>query len=190
MQSVRRRLVLAPLALFALAACSSSPSSSATTGATTTTANAANGSTQTTVAVTGLLPSTTLGPTTTFMHDCSPMPTATDIHKIVGVAIADAAVTGAGTCQYNGLNDQTKYIVLSLLTNKQDIATFADMQQSLGKGTPIQAKGLSGALVGIDHSLYMTVNGSVYVVRTRITTGTPAQQVALSVKILQRWLLL
>jgi hypothetical protein len=191
MPFARTPLVLLPIALLALSACSSSPSSnSATASATTTTAKSASGGNATTVPATGYLPSTTLGPTTTFMHDCSAMPTTADHFCQVGVPLAEGAVTGVGTCQYNALNDQTKYVMLSLLTKKSDIATFADLQHSLGKGTPVAAKGLNGAVVGVDHSVYVTANNAVYVVRTRITKATPAKQVPLSVKVLQRWVLL
>ena len=45
---------------------------------------------------------------TTFMPDCAGMPTPAAIGAAVGVPVGDGQVTGSGTCQYLGLNDQSK----------------------------------------------------------------------------------
>jgi hypothetical protein len=174
----------------ALAACASSPSSSSPTKvATTTTAVAGDGTTgkATTVPGTGYLPATTLGPTTTFMHDCTQMPTVSDLSKLVGVPLSPGAVTGAGTCQYNALNNQSKFVLLSILTKKEDIITFEDLQHSLGASKPLIVKGAKGARVGADHSVWVNMNHTLYVVRTNVTAKPPALQVPLSVKVLERW---
>jgi hypothetical protein len=51
----------------------------------------------------------------------------------------------------------------------------------------VKAAGLKGAVAGKDHSVYVTMNDSVYVVQTLVTDKPPAKQVGLSVKVLQRW---
>jgi len=177
-----------PVALLALAACSSdSPAASPTTkpGAATTTIK--GGGAATTVPATGYLPSTTLGPTTTFMHNCTQMPTVTELSKLVGVPLAPGAVTGTGTCQYNALNNQSKFVLLTLLTAKADILAFQDLQHSLGASQPLIVKGAKGARVGADHSVWVDMNHTLYVVRTNVTAKPPVLQVPLSVKVLERW---
>jgi hypothetical protein len=177
-----------PLALLALAACSSdSPSASATTKVATTTTAAKHGAPVTTVPVTGYLPSTTLGPTTTFMHNCTQMPTVTELSTLVGVPLSPGAVTGTGTCQYNALNNQSKFVLLSLLTAKADILAFQDLQNSLGASKPLIVKGAKGARVGADHSVWVDMNHTLYVVRTNVTAKPPVLQVPLSGKVLERW---
>jgi hypothetical protein len=179
-------LVVLPATLLALAACSGS--SDGASGPTTS-ARSGPGSTSpaTTVNDGGTLATVKLGPTTTFMPDCSRMPTAADISTDVGVPVTDGVVTGSGTCQFTGLNDQSKYVVLQLLTDPADIESFKGLQASFGKGTPVKASGLKGAVAGKDHSVYLTMNDSVYVVQTLVTDKPLAKQVGLSVKVLQRW---
>lgn len=164
--------------LFTLAACSSGDSSSDSgTDVSTTVPGAVSGPTT--------IP---LDTPTTFILDCAGMPGPTDIATIVGIPIADGAVVGAGTCQFLGLNDQSRVVTLTLLTDPTDQATFNDLVLSLGEGTPLDDPALAGATVDPTSQLYINANGSIYAVRVLVTDGGPAEQVALAAAILRLWL--
>jgi len=132
--------------------------------------------------------STTIAPTTTFIPDCSIMPNATDLSALVGVPVSDGFVTGAGTCQFLGLNDQSKSLTLAQLTDAGDQAAWADLQASLGTPTPFDDPALPGALVGADSTLYIVTNGATYTVLTLVTGASAAEQIPLSAAVLTAWL--
>lgn len=176
---VRRRAILVCLLLTALAACSdddAAPSTPTTAPAVTLAPDATD--------ITG----NTLAPQTTFMPDCAAMPTAADLSTIVGLPLDDGHVTGSGTCEFLGLNDQSRSVVLAMLTDPGDQASFTDLQSSLGAVTPLDDSELAGASVSANSTVFVTANGALYSVLTSVTDGTPAEQVPLSVAVLKRWL--
>lgn len=132
--------------------------------------------------------STTIAPTTTFIPDCSAMPNAADLSTLVGVPMSDGFVVGAGTCQFLGLNDQSKAVTLAMLTDAGDQAAWADLQASLGTPTPFDDPALAGALVGADSTLYIVTNGATYTVLTLATGASAAEQIPLSAAVLKFWL--
>ncbi|MFM2078850.1 MAG: hypothetical protein RJA49_2740 [Actinomycetota bacterium] len=135
-------------------------------------------------------PTTTIAPTTTFMPDCAGMPTPAAIGAAIGVPVADGQVTGSGTCQYLGLNDQSRTVTLSLFTDPADQAAFNDLQSSLGAPKPYKDAKIPGAEVGADSTLFVTANGAIYTVLTLVTDQSPAEQVPLSAALLAEWLTL
>lgn len=130
----------------------------------------------------------TIGPTTTFMPDCAPMPPTAAIASAVGIPLNDGTVTETGTCQYTGLNDQSKEVTLALLTDPGDKATFLDLQTSLGQGTPLNDPKVPDAMVGPDGSVYVAVDDAIYSVNTQVTGGPATDQVAQSAAVLAVWL--
>jgi len=183
---VRPPLVFRVLALLTIAALA--PACSSDGGAT----NA--GSTVATVApggsgeTDGSGPTTTLAPTTTFMPDCSAMPTTEAISAAVGIPVDVGQVVGSGTCQFLGLNDQSKSVTLGMYTDPVDQAAFTDLQTSLGATTPYPDAALPGAQVGVDNSLFVVANGAIYTVLTMVTDQSPTEQVPLSAALLKAWL--
>jgi uncharacterized lipoprotein NlpE involved in copper resistance len=175
--SVARAIVTTSLVALLLVACSDD-------------SNDAAGST--TVPGATLAPGETLAPTiapsTTFAPDCGQMPRVGDISTAVGVPLSDGQIVGSGTCQYLGLNDQSKSVTLSVFTDPVDQAAFTDLQASLGAPTPYTDPALAGAQVGVDSTLFITANGAVYTVLTNVTGGALSDQVALSAAVLQTWL--
>lgn len=125
---------------------------------------------------------------TTFISDCTQMPTAAAIAAIVGIPLADGQVVAVGTCQFAGLNEQSRMITLTLLTDPGDQASFNDLQLSLGASTPLNDPTLVNALVDPSSLVYINANGAIYTVRTQITDATPAEQVPLSAAVLHLWL--
>lgn len=180
--SVLRRVVLVSVCVLAIAACSGSDSGSD---------GGSKGASSTVTGATSLEGGTSPVPLvtqTTFMPTCAQMPTTADLSAAVGVPLSDGLVTASGTCQYQGLNDQSKVLTLSLYTDPVDQTAFTDLQSSLGTGTPLADSPVSGAIVGPDSSVYVTVNNAVYVVLTQVTGASAADQVPLSVAVLQKWL--
>jgi hypothetical protein len=149
--------------------------------------SAASGST---TADSSLIAGSTLAPTTTFIPDCGQMPTAADVSAAVGVPVADGEVVGSGTCQFLGVNDQSKSVLLSLFNDPADQASFNDLQTSLGAPTPYTDPALPGAQVGVDSTLFVTANGAIYTVLTNVTDASTAEQVPLSAAVLTKWLTL
>ncbi|MBI4882946.1 MAG: hypothetical protein HY826_02705 [Actinobacteria bacterium] len=139
---------------------------------------------------TGPAASTTipLAPPTTFISDCSAMPAATGIATIVGFPMGEGQVIGAGTCEFRGLNEQTRVVTLSLFTDPGDQATFTDLQTSLGAAAPLNDPALPSALVDASSLVYTPANGAIYTVRVLVTDGTAAEQVPLAAAILRLWL--
>lgn len=136
------------------------------------------------------LPSSSLAPTTTFMADCALMPTAADISAAVGVPLAEGTVTGAGTCQYLGVNDQSLNVLLAIHLDPADQAAFTDLQASLGTPVAYMDPALSGAFVGADATLFVTANGAIHTARVEVTGGPATEQIPLAAKVLARWLAL
>ena len=132
----------------------------------------------------------TLAPQTTFMPDCARMPTAEVLTAAVGVPMDLGYVTAAGTCEFRGLNDQTRTVLLSLFTDPADQASFLDLQNSLGAPVPLGDAELPDALVGANSVVYITRPEGIYTVLTMVTDATPAEQVPLSVGALKQWLTL
>ncbi|MCE9623499.1 MAG: hypothetical protein K8R99_14270 [Actinomycetia bacterium] len=125
---------------------------------------------------------------TTFIANCSQMPDVAAISAIVGIPLADGQVVAAGTCQYIGLNEQTRVITLSLFSDPVDQATFNDLELSLGASAALNDPALPNALVDPSSLVYLNANGVIYTVRTMITDATPAEQVPLSAAVLRLWL--
>jgi hypothetical protein len=121
---------------------------------------------------------------------CVAMPTVDDLSAMVGVPLAEGRVTGAGTCEYLALDDEHRSLVLVLLTDPVDQAAFADAQASAGVPTPLDDPELAGASVAASSAVYITANGALYSVLTTVTDAPPAEQVPLSVIVLERWLAL
>jgi hypothetical protein len=86
------------------------------------------------------------------------------------------------------LNDQSRVITLSLLTDAGDQATFNDLELSLGASAPLNDATLVNAMVDPSSLVYMNANGAIYTVRTLITDATPAEQVPMSAAVLHLWL--
>jgi hypothetical protein len=178
---MRRLIILTCLTLVPAVACSSSGGSAATTTTPQTTTTAARD-------LGTPAPGLTFGPTTSFIANCAHMPSAKDISAAVGVPMADGQVIGAETCEYLGLNDQSKTVRLSKFADAGDQAQFTDLQSSLGASKPLKDPALPNAMVGATSTVYITANGSIYTVQTAVTDGTPASQVPLSVALLKSWL--
>jgi hypothetical protein len=165
---VRRRiLVLFTLVMVGTAACSNDSGGSA--------ADTTVGSEQT---------------TTTFMPDCTLMPTAADISAVVGVPMADGTVVGSGSCLYLGVNDQSKVVALSVYLSPTDQAAWNDLQASLGTPTPYDDPAAPGALAAPDGTLYVTANGAIYTARVEVSGGTATEQLPAAAQLLARWLAL
>ncbi len=128
--------------------------------------------------------------TTTFMPDCTAMPTAADISAAVGVPMADGTVVGSGSCQYLGANDQSKTVALSLFLSAADQATWNDLQASLGTPTPYADAALPGAVVAPDGTLYVTANDAIYTVRVEVSGAAASEQLPAAAQLLARWLAL
>jgi hypothetical protein len=132
----------------------------------------------------------TFAPQTTFMPDCAAMPTPADLSSIVGVPLAEGRVAGAGTCEFLGLNDQSRSVLLALLTDPSDQATYADLEASLGAATPLDDPALPGAMISASSAVYVTAAGGLYSVKTAVTDAPLPEQVPLSVAVLKHWLAL
>lgn len=182
---MRRPLVARLLALTAIAAvaaaCSGGDDDKAVSGGTTPSGDSV-------FTVDSDPTTTTIAPTTTFMPDCADMPTAADVSAAVGVPMADGAVVATGTCQYLGLNDQSRSVTVAVFSDPGDQATFNDLQASLGAPTPLDDPALAGAQVGVDGTVFITANGAIYTVLTQATDGSAAEQVPLSAAVLKAWL--
>jgi hypothetical protein len=167
-------LIAAPLVCaLALAACSSSKSSTpvgATVGASTTSAVA-----------------TTVVTSTSLMPNCDGLASPATISTAVGVPVAPGQVTGSGTCQYLGVNDQSKSVTLSKLITAGDQSNWNDLQASLGAPTPYTDSALPGALLGADGTLYLTSKGVIYAAQVNVTGGAPKDQAAQAAALLKTW---
>ncbi|MEQ1873308.1 MAG: hypothetical protein ABL953_06235 [Ilumatobacteraceae bacterium] len=187
-RSVERRVSLRPLATLSLAfsalalgvACSDDAGKVAAPGESTTTVFDPNAP-----QTTSTLP---LDTPTTFIVDCGLMPTATALSAIVGIPLADGVVVGAGTCEFRGLNEQSRVITLGLLTDPGDQATFNDLQLSLGASVPLNDPTLVNALVDPSSLVYINTGGGIYTVRTSISDAAPGAQVPVSAAVLHAWL--
>ncbi len=125
---------------------------------------------------------------TTFIVDCAQMPEVSALSATVGIPLADGQVIAAGTCQYLGLNDQSRVVTLALLTDPGDQASFNDLELSLGASTPLNDAALVNAMVDPSSLVYMNANGTIYSVRTLVNDSSPAEQVSLSAAVLHLWL--
>ena len=137
----------------------------------------------------GLLttPSYAFGPTTTFMPDCAGMPTSADLVPIVGIPLGDPLVIATGTCEYRGLNDQTRVITLGLLTDPVDQAKFNELLASVGTTTPLSDPTMPGATIGPSNTVFVVFNGGIYTVVTSVNDQPIEQQYPISVAVLAMW---
>ena len=176
-----RAIAIAALALAFAAACSDDPKTNSNPPADTTTTVAGP-------TVPG--PSTTLplDVPTTFIANCAQMPAPAALSAIVGIPLDDGTVVAAGTCDFRGVNEQNRLITLSLLQDPGDIASFNDLELSLGASAPVADPTLPNILVDPTSLVYIGANGWMYTVRATITDATPAEQVPLSVAVLHLWL--
>ena len=129
---------------------------------------------------------TTLAPTTTFMPTCAGMPSVDVIFAAVGVPVDEGTVVATGTCQYLGVNDQSLSVLMSHYVTDLDIATFLDLQASLGPATPVETP--AGAAYGPDGTVFLGTEQGVYAVQTMVTGGPAIDQVAQSAALLAAWL--
>ncbi|MEZ5272264.1 MAG: hypothetical protein R2694_08150 [Ilumatobacteraceae bacterium] len=129
---------------------------------------------------------TTLAPTTTFMPTCAEMPPVDVIFAAVGVPVDEGTVVATGTCQYLGVNDQSLSVLMSHYVTDLDIATFLDLQASLGPATPVETP--AGAAYGPDGTVFLGTEQGVYAVQTMVTGGPAIDQVAQSAALLAAWL--
>lgn len=170
------RLLAAPLVVaLAVTACSSSAKNSATVGAT------VGASTTTAVG------STTAVSSTSIMPNCDGLAAPATISTAVGVPVAPGQVTGSGTCQYLGLNDQSKSVTLSKLVTAADQQNWNDLQTTLGAPAPYADPALPGALLGADGTLYLTTKGAIYAAQVNVTGGAAKDQVAQAAALLKTW---
>lgn len=179
---MQRRVIALCALLLATAACSDDESTDSTSVTTAAPGTLAPGATS--------LTGESLAPQTTFMPDCSQMPSAATLSAQVGVPLDEGQVTGAGTCEFLGVNDQSLSVVLSLFTDPAEQAAFLDLQASLGASTPLNDAALAGALVSPNSLLYITANNTTYAVQVMVTGGTPAEQLPLAAAVLTAWLAL
>ncbi|HAP77538.1 MAG TPA: hypothetical protein DCR14_15840 [Acidimicrobiaceae bacterium] len=128
----------------------------------------------------------TAGPTTTFMPTCAGMPDPATISSLVGIPVADGEVVEAGTCQFLGVNDQSRVVFLKALIDPTDQAEFTDLQSSLGESVPMADP--AGSMMGPDGTVYLTSNGTIYTVLTMVTDGSPVEQAPQSAAVLKAWL--
>ena len=168
--------------LLTATACSADSSSETATTSTQVTPTLAPGATT--------LTGDTFAPQTTFMPDCVQMPTAVDLSAIVGVILDQGQVTGSGTCQFLGLNDQSRSLTLSVFTDPGDQASFNDLQASIGTVRPYDDPALAGAQVGAGEVLYIAANNAIYVVQPLVNDTTPTEQLPLAAAVLKAWLTL
>lgn len=139
--------------------------------------------------IAGLLttPSYTFGPTTTFMPDCSAMPSPAELVPLVGIPLDNGIVIATGTCEFRGLNDQTRVITLSLFTDPVDIANFNDLLASVGTTTPLNDATVPGATIGPSNSVFVVLSGAIYTVVTSVNDQPLDQQYPISVAVLAMW---
>ena len=133
-------------------------------------------------------PDYSFGPTTTFMHNCSSMPSPAALSTLVGIPLADGTVIATGTCEFRGLNDQSRVITLGLLIDPVDQANFHDLVASVGTTTPLGDANVPAATLGPDSTVFALVNDAIYTVQTNVTDAPVADQIATSVAILGAWL--
>lgn len=129
-----------------------------------------------------------LGPTTTFMPNCSVMPTPAELLPILGLPVDEGIVTGSGTCEFRGLNDQSYAVTLALFTDPVDIASFNDLVASSGINTPLNDPTVPGAAVGPDNVVFVIAPNGIYTARTHVNDTPLEQQIPISVAILAKWL--
>lgn len=148
------------------------------------------GSSRATTTLPGLLttPSYTFGPTTTFMPDCATMPTPAELSAVVGIPLDVGLVIATGTCEFRGLNDQSRVVTLSLFTDAVDQANFNDLLASVGPNTPLGDATVPAATVGPSNSIFVTTPAGIYVVVTAITDQPLDQQYGLSAAVLAMWM--
>lgn len=180
---MHRNVILAGILLLTAAACSDD-NETTTTG-------------PTTIAASTLPPDATdpltgesLAPQTTFMADCGRMPTPADLSTAVAVPMDVGLVTGPSTCEYLGLNDQSKSITLSIFSTPEEVASFNDLVASTGTPTPLNDPAIPDAQISPDYTVFVTANNAIYVVRTRVAGGDLTAEVAPSAAVLARWLAL
>ena len=96
------------------------------------------------------------------------MPEVADLTAAVGLPMDVGQVTAPTTCQFLGLNDQSRSITLTIFTDPE----------------------IAGAMVGPEFVLYISANSALYVVQARVTGGDLAGEIAPASAILKRWLAL
>lgn len=180
---MHRNVILAGLLLLSAAACSDDAESTTTSPTTVVAATLPPGATN-------QLTGDTLAPQTTFMADCGRMPTPADLSAAVGVPMDVGLVTGPSSCEYLGLNDQSRSVTLTIFSTPEDIAMFNELVASTGTPTPLNDPAVPDALISPDYTVYVTANNAIYVVRTRVTGGELTAEVVPSTAILVRWLAL
>lgn len=116
------------------------------------------------------------------------MPTAATVSAIVGVPLGDGAVTGAGLCQFTGVNDQSLAVLLQRLTDPGDRASFLDLQASLGAPERVSRSDLPGALTGADGTVWVDLDGVVFSAWVSVTGSPASTQTGMAADLLVAWL--
>lgn len=133
-------------------------------------------------------PASSLAPTTSLMPDCGAMPTAAEVSAIVGVPLDEGTVTGAGLCQFTGVNDQSLAVLLQRLDVPGDRQSFLDLQASLGEPRRVTRSDLEGGLVGLDGTVWVDRDGVVQTAWVSVTGGPASSQTGAAADLLVAWL--
>ena len=149
---------------------------------------ATDSSSRTTAAPDSTAPGPTFAPTTSFMPDCGAMPSGTEISALVGVPVDDGIVTGAGLCQFTGVNDPSAVVLLQWLTDPGDRQSFLDLQVSLGEPERIRTSGLTDGRIGPDGTVWVDRDGTVYTVLVSVTGEPASDQSDRATDVLAAWL--
>ncbi|MDO8391763.1 MAG: hypothetical protein Q7V57_14895 [Actinomycetota bacterium] len=129
-----------------------------------------------------------LGPSTTALANCAPMPAPEELAAIVGIPLDVGNLITLGTCEYRGLNDQSRVITLARLTDPGDQAAFNELVASTGTTTPLADATLAGAILGPDDTVFVVASDAIYTVRANVNDSPTAEQVPLSLAVLAMWL--
>lgn len=129
-----------------------------------------------------------VGPATTVLADCDPMPTPEELSAVVGIPLDVGSLITVGTCEYRGLNDQSRVLTLARLTDPADQAAFNELLASSGTTVPLADATLTGATLGIDDTVFVVAADAIYTARTQVNDSPAAEQIPLSVAVLAMWL--
>ena len=122
------------------------------------------------------------------MPDCGAMPSGTEISALVGVPVDDGIVTGAGLCQFTGVNDPSAVVLLQWLTDPGDRQSFLDLQVSLGEPERIRTSGLTDGRIGPDGTVWVDRDDTVYTVLVSVTGEPASDQSDRATDVLAAWL--
>jgi len=110
------------------------------------------------------------------------------VSEIVGVPLDDGTVTGAGLCQFTGVNDQSAAVLAQWLTDPGDRQSFLDLQSSLGDPRPLRVAGITDGFIGPDGTVWVDRDGVVYSVWVSVTGEPATAQTSKAGMVLALWL--